>query len=198
MSFTSIGFLVFLIPVLVIFVLVNTRYRWIVLLLASLLFYAYLQAPHLLAALAVVTLTSYLVGKWMTSAIAQRRKLIFFAGVVIDLLVLVSFRYLPVLIPAALLGISATSNPSVSPVIITIGISFFVFQGISYLSDLYLETIDAEPHLGRFALYMAFFPKILQGPIERGGDLLPQLVDGLKFDEGAASQGLRRFAWGSF
>jgi len=77
-------------------------------------------------------------------------------------------------------------------------VSYYVFQAISYLTDLYLEIEKPERHFGYFALYMAFFPKLLQGPIERSGDLLPQLKQPYRFDYENMRAGLLLFAWGLF
>jgi alginate O-acetyltransferase complex protein AlgI len=71
-------------------------------------------------------------------------------------------------------------------------------QAISYLADIYMEIQEPEPHAGRFALYMAFFPKLLQGPIERAENLLPQLKQAYRFDYDNMRSGLLLFAWGLF
>jgi len=199
MSFTSPAFFLFITAVLLVYAFFSRRRRWIVLLVASLAFYASLQAPYLLVALAAVTLVSYLAGRWMGRAAPEQRRPYLVAGSLLNLAILLIFRYLGELIqlfsgarPAA------GAAPADMPVLISVGVSFYAFQGISYLADIYLETIEPEPHLGHFALFMAFFPKILQGPIERGGDLLPQLTGDLTFAESSASAGLRRFGWGLF
>ena len=81
---------------------------------------------------------------------------------------------------------------------ITIGISYFTFQAVSYLTDVYLELEEPEQHAGYLALYLAFFPKLLQGPIERVGDLLPQLKKPTCLDYLAFREGLLLFGWGLF
>jgi alginate O-acetyltransferase complex protein AlgI len=81
---------------------------------------------------------------------------------------------------------------------VTIGVSYYTFQAISYLIDIRLGLLKPEHHLGYYALSLAFFPKLLQGPIERGGDLLPQLQDSKPFDYLAARSGLLLVAWGLF
>src|SRR6266567_2200529 len=82
--------------------------------------------------------------------------------------------------------------------LVTIGVSYYAFQAISYLIDIYLEVQEPERHFGYFALYMAFFPKLLQGPIERAGDLLPQLRQPYEFDYDTMRSGMLTFAWGLF
>ena len=76
--------------------------------------------------------------------------------------------------------------------------SYYVFQAISYLIDIYLEIEKPERHAGYLALYLSFFPKLLQGPIERAGDLLPQIRLRYKFDYDNMRSGLLLFAWGLF
>jgi D-alanyl-lipoteichoic acid acyltransferase DltB (MBOAT superfamily) len=77
-------------------------------------------------------------------------------------------------------------------------VSYFVFQAISYLADVHLETLQPERHLGYFALSLAFFPKLLQGPIERSGDLIPQLKAPWRFSYDDARRGIVLFAVGLF
>jgi D-alanyl-lipoteichoic acid acyltransferase DltB (MBOAT superfamily) len=80
-----------------------------------------------------------------------------------------------------------------------ISISFrTAFQAISYLVHVYLEVQEPETHLGYFGLYMAYFPKLLQGPIERAHDLLPQFRTPYKFNYSNVRSGLLLFAGGLF
>src|ERR1700733_4257563 len=81
---------------------------------------------------------------------------------------------------------------------VTLGVSYYTLQAISYLVDLYLGTAEPERHFGRFALYLGFFPKLLQGPIERSSNLLPQLQVLRGFDYENVRSGLLLFAWGLF
>jgi D-alanyl-lipoteichoic acid acyltransferase DltB (MBOAT superfamily) len=83
-------------------------------------------------------------------------------------------------------------------VLSSIGMSFYTFQALSYSNDIYREIQIPEAHLGRFALYVCFFPKLLQGPIERAGGLLIQLRKPFEFDYENTREGLLRIAWGLF
>ena len=78
------------------------------------------------------------------------------------------------------------------------GVSFYTFQAISYLVDIYLEVLEPETHFGIYTLYLSFFSKLLQGPIERGADLLPQLRKPYSFDYSNTRIGLLMIAWGLF
>jgi D-alanyl-lipoteichoic acid acyltransferase DltB (MBOAT superfamily) len=192
MTFNSLDFLFFVVPVYLLFRAAPKRWRWLVLLGASYAFYASLQAPQLVVALLVVTGVSYGCARGMGSRPeGAGRQRLFWCGCGCCLLVLALARYLP-----ALLG--AAPQQGGQPLAVTIGVSYFSFQAISYLADVYLELVEPEPHLGRHALYLAFFPKLLQGPIERAGVLLPQLKRAYRFEYQGLREGLLLFAWGLF
>ncbi|MFC2474987.1 MAG: MBOAT family protein, partial [Prevotella sp.] len=78
-----------------------------------------------------------------------------------------------------------------------IGISFYTFQALSYLIEIYWEE-EPEDSLPDFTLYMLLFMKFLSGPIERGYDLLPQLKEGKTFNYTGVTRGLKLVAWGCF
>jgi len=82
--------------------------------------------------------------------------------------------------------------------LLPVGISFFTFQAISYCADVYKGKKGPERHLGLFALYLAFFPKLISGPIERGANLLPQLRNPILFDRRLFVSGIQLFFWGVF
>lgn len=81
---------------------------------------------------------------------------------------------------------------------IPIGISFYSFQAVGYLIDVYKQRIRAERNLGDYALFVAFFPQILSGPISRAADLLPQIKRPRRFCPSKAVQGLKWLLWGMF
>lgn len=191
MTTNSFAYLVFVGFVFITFYLVKGKYRWSLLLLASLIFYASQKAPHLLLALALVILVSYYWGLRLKAAKKDRKKQLWLlSGILLNLVFLFLFRYLPAIVSTTP---SLSSNPNWSFLsgLLTVGISFFVLQAISYLIDIYLEVLEPERHLGTFALYLSFFPKLIQGPIERGSDLLPQLHRPYQFDY----QNMRRGLW---
>ncbi|MBQ2658030.1 MAG: MBOAT family protein [Erysipelotrichaceae bacterium] len=79
-----------------------------------------------------------------------------------------------------------------------IGISFYTFQAIGYVLDVFRETTSAEHNLGYYAVFMSFFPQLTSGPIARAGDLLPQIKSYPEFDYKKATYGLKQMAWGYF
>ncbi len=202
MNFNSIEYLLFIPLVFLCLYLSGPRLRWLVLLGASFYFYLTLKHLYLLVALFFVAAISYVCGILLERCGSTRGKgAIFWAGVSANLLVLIAMKYFPFLERNlnAFLGIVSPhlAVPEVRT-LVSIGISYFVFQAVSYLIDIYLEIEKPERHLGYFTLYLAFFPKLLQGPIERAGDLLPQLRSGAKFNQENFRAGLLQFGWGLF
>lgn len=190
MTFNSLSYFFFLPFVFLVFYATRDQSRWIVLLVASYCFYATFKAPQLLIALVFVTVISFACGISLgKTADENRRKRILWLGTISCLLILASIKYLPPLLHA---------DQSFANLLISVGVSYFTFQAISYLADIYLEILEPEQHLGYHALYMAFFPKLLQGPIERAGDLLPQLKNPYEFEYNAVRSGMLLFAWGLF
>lgn len=202
MNFISFQYGVFVLVVFALFVAVPSRFRWAVLLVASFSFYATLAAPYLLVTLAAVTVVSYasgmLIGRCKTESYKKRWM---WAGIAANLSALLGLKYTSFML--ANLELLATtfgaqdSFPA-SEMLASIGVSYYVFQGISYIIDVYYETLEPETHLGVFSLYMSFFPKLLQGPIERGPVLLRQLHDLQVASRDRIADGLRLFLWGVF
>lgn len=195
MTFNSFAYFLFLPVVYLVFYFTADRWRWLVLLLASYGFYASFKVPNLLAVLLGVTAISYYCGLNIAGMQEETgRKRCLWLGSIACVTTLAVLKYLPFLESQtnSIFGL----NSSISKTLITIGVSYFTFQAISYLADIYLEIEEPEPHFGRFALYMAFFPKLLQGPIERAGDLLPQLRKPYEFDYDAMRSGMLLFTWG--
>lgn len=82
--------------------------------------------------------------------------------------------------------------------IFPLGISFFTFQSISYIADIYTKKIALEHNLLHKALFISFFPVISSGPIQRAEKLIPQFKVVRNFDYGNATDGMKLFAWGMF
>jgi alginate O-acetyltransferase complex protein AlgI len=195
MPFNSISYLLFLPTVYLIFHYSPDRWRWIVLLAGSYGFYAALKAPYLLAVLLMVTGVSYACGLRIAAHKITRKRWLWI-GSFTCVAILALLKYLPFLGSQvnSIFGLKSTFSAT----IISIGVSYFTFQAISYLANIYLEIEEPEHHFGHFALYMAFFPKLLQGPIERPGDLLPQLKKPYHFDYDSMRSGIILFTWGLF
>lgn len=179
MTFYSHQFFLFAAGAWAAFWLAPARFRWAILLACSYWFCLCLgwRATALLLA---VSLASYLLGLSIAGVRESRRFSVLSLGIVADVLALVMVKYVRH-------GWVAAA-----------GVSFYVFQSLSYLIDIYLERIPAERHLGRFLLYLAFFPKLMQGPIERAEDLLPQCQAAGRFDRGRMIEGVQLVILGLF
>lgn len=79
-----------------------------------------------------------------------------------------------------------------------VGISFYTFQTLSYTIDIYRGKLEATENLGKFALYVSFFPQLVAGPIERAVHLLPQFDQRVHFDANRVADGIRLMMWGLF
>ena len=202
MLFYSWQFCIFFPVVYLLFYLAADRYRWVPLLAGSVLFYAAFGEPRLLAALAVVTAATYGAGLLLAAVPGGRLRLgILWGGIGANLLVLVWLKYLPFLADNVsrlfLEPLGKEALPALAP-LVSVGVSYYVFQAVSYLSDVYQGITVVERHPGFVALYLCFFPRLLQGPLERAGDLIPQLRAPYHFDYDAARAGLVQFMWGMF
>lgn len=202
MAFNSIEYVIFLPLVYLVYYFTADRIRWFALLAASLLFYSATNAPYLFAVIALVAIVSYSFGIWLDQAANPKRKLyLLWGGIALNCAVLVVMKYLTFLaLNLSVLAGYFSDDVSIRPVeaLVAVGVSYYVFQAISYLCDIYLGLEKPERHFGYFTLYLAFFPKLMQGPIERCGHLLPQLKAKYEFNYDNMRSGLLLFTWGLF
>lgn len=201
MLFNSFGFLAFLAAVVLIFYLLPHRFRGALLLLASYIFYASWR-PEALLLLVAVTLVAY-AGALAMHHWSRWRRPILTAGILIDLGALVVFKYLGFLFDAleralALVPAAGTAALPELRILLPAGLSFYTLSTVSYMIDVYRGTIEPERRLGPFALYVAFFPKIFAGPIERARTFLPQVGRRIPFPADRMAEGLYLFLWGLF
>lgn len=189
--------MLFVPAVLAAYQLMPSKWRWAVLLSASIAFYAALRMPLLLVAWTLVVLTSYWLGRRIfDESNASRRRTYLWAGVAAQVLILGGIKYLR---PLLRLVVPSFEIPAGGmDWFSTLGVSYYTLQAVSYLADIYLGSVEPERHFGRFALYLGFFPKLLQGPIERAGDLLPQLRSLTSFNYENVRSGVLLFCWGLF
>lgn len=199
MEFNSLAFLFFLGFVFLTYWLVPKKYQWVWLLLLS--YYFYLSwRPAYGWIILLTTIVTYIAALGMEKFSSQKKKVLLLS-LVIDVGILFVFKYLNFfdLTVTALFSFFRTDVllPQFK-LLLPLGISFYIFQSLAYLVDVYKSKIPAEKHLGIFALFVLFFPKIVAGPIERGGDLLPQLHKEHRFDVSQTVSGLQLFTLGLF
>ncbi len=193
MPFNSVQFLVFFPVVCAFYALLtakarSTRPAQLLLLAASLYFYACWKAAYLVLILASVTIT-WLSGLGMEK-FPGRKKLVLALSLVLNLAILFFFKYYN--------WLAATASLPLLSIALPVGISFYTFQAIGYSVDVYRGTLRAERDFITYALFVTFFPQLVAGPIERAENLLPQLRLRSSFDYKRITDGLKLMAWGLF
>ena len=207
MSFASLHFAIFLPLVVLAYFYLPGRFKWPLLLAASWYFYASWE-PIFLLLLLYSTVASWVGGSLIAGSDSRRNaKAWLWISVAAVLAPLVLFKYFN-FINAQLAELLALHRPRVFDVtfVLPLGISFFTFQALSYVIDVYRGDVPAERHFGIYALYKAFFPQLVAGPIERATRLLrtmqrlkckPDSIE-FAFDAARVSSGLRLVLWGLF
>ena len=201
MTFNSWQFLIFLPIVVILYFVIPHKFRWLVLLLAS--YYAYMSwNPWLVFLILATTVTSYVSGMLMPKVKKQGvKKLLLWITIIVCLGLLIFFKYFNFLLSSVInfLNLFSMNIHSVAlDIILPIGISFYTFQTLSYVIDVYRGKFEPEKHFGYFALYVSFFPQLVAGPIERPENLLPQLKEQHKLNKEDLLAGFQLLAVGFF
>ena len=201
MLFNSIQFLIFLPLVVLLYYAIPYKYRWVMLLVASYYFYMCWK-PEYLILIIVSTLIDYYVGLKMGQTEKKRDKKIYlFISLVVNLGLLFAFKYFNFFnesFRSLYQVFDITYHVPSLKVLLPVGISFYTFQTLSYSIDVYNGKKVPEKHLGIFALYVAFFPQLVAGPIERSTHLMPQFHEKHDFSYDKTVSGLRLIMWGFF
>lgn len=178
MLFTSLSFLLFFPIVLLLYRILPRRLRWLMLLVASYIFYGSFS-PDLIYLILLTTVISYVCARKLEFAPTKFSRRVYLAiTIVSSLAVLLFFKYFNFIAEnvAEIMQIMGMgSNDFTLDILLPIGISFYTFQTISYVVDVYRGRIKAEKHFGYYALFVSFFPQVIAGPIEKPENLLPQL-----------------------
>ncbi len=198
MLFSSLVFLYSFLPILLLTLLVLPK-TWHngCLLLASLIFYAWGGVSYT-AILVLSIVLNYGFGRWIAASGEKKKaKSILIIGIGLNLIILLFFKYALFFLSQLNFGLKGLGIvPVVLPkIILPLGISFFTFQGISYLVDVYRKTTAVQKRLDRLGLYIALFPQLIAGPIVRYHDLAGQL-GARNLGWGNIGQGLERFIIG--
>lgn len=201
MLFNSITYLLFLPAVGILFFAIPNRFRWAFLLFASYFFYACWRVEFL-SLILVSTLVDYFVSRKMGALQTKsERKPWLMISLIVNLGLLFTFKYMSFLLGSLNDFFSFADWGAQVPVfdiILPVGISFYTFQTLSYTLDVYHGRLKPEKHLGIFALYVAFFPQLVAGPIERAGKLIPQFRAKAEVVYSRISSGLRKILFGLF
>lgn len=196
MLFNSFEFIVFL-PLVFLAFRFAGNLRWFVLLVASYAFYMSWNWQYLFL-IVFSTLVDYFCARGMAGSIRPAgRKAYLFASIASNLSLLFTFKYFD-FFSKSIAHMTGRGEALTLELLLPVGISFYTFQTLSYSIDVYHGRAKVEKHLGRFALFVSFFPQLVAGPIERAPKLLKQLREQLVFDTRNVMPAAKRFLWGLF
>ncbi len=226
MLFTSYEFLAFLAAVFLLYYILPRKTQWVTLLAASYVFYA-LAGVEYLAFIAFTTVSSFAATRLMGRVSAReteylagegaglskderkeykakakkRRFLILCFALLLNFGILAVLKYTAfavVNINSWLHVFGAETQLTIPSLLLPLGISFYTFQTMGYLIDVYRAKAEPEKNIFKLALFVSFFPQLIQGPISRFGDLGAQLTSPHAFERRNFTYGLQRILWGYF
>ena len=201
MLFTSLDYYLFLPIVALVFFLTPVRWRWAWLLVSSYYFYMDWN-PWYIWLIVGSTLIDYTAALQIEQHKSSRHKKGWlWLSIGANLALLFAFKYFNFFsgeVAKVAQGLALDYEAYRLDVLLPVGISFYTFQTMAYTIDVYKGFTKAERHLGRYALYVSFFPQLVAGPIERSRDLLSQFHFDYKFDYQRIVGGLQLILWGLF
>ncbi|OPJ57706.1 MBOAT family O-acyltransferase [Clostridium oryzae] len=201
MAFISLEFLVFFPVVAITYFILPFSLRWIWLLISSYYFYMSWN-PKYAGLIVLSTLITYLCGVLIGKSSNKKVKNVWLIiSLISNLGILFIFKYYNFfrLNSRRILSIFNVSlNIPVFDFLLPVGISFYTFQSLSYVMDVYRGDTKAEKNLGKYALFVSFFPQLTAGPIGKSKELLYQFNEKHYFDYDRVKNGLILMAWGAF
>ncbi|MGA4721437.1 MBOAT family O-acyltransferase [Fictibacillus nanhaiensis] len=177
------------------------RFRWVLLLIASYVFYASLSIQFILL-LFISTAFTYFTGIFIEKQETKKqKKKAMIVGISVLLFFLGWFKYFN-FVNESLRSLATFMGWDYSipyqEIVLPLAISFYTFQAVSYLVDIFYGKQKAERHYGYFSVYFAFFPQLVAGPIERAKKLIPQLKVEQRLNYENLVYGMKRITWGFF
>lgn len=204
MLFNSIDFAIFVPAVFVLYWFVaggNLRAQNVVVLLASYVFYGWWDW-RFLSLIVLSSAVDYAIGRGLARAEQERpRRLLLLTSLTVNLGLFGTFKYFNFFAESfadAFLLLGRTIDPARLDIILPVGISFYTFQTLSYSIDVYNRKLEPAKDALAFFSFVAFFPQLVAGPIERARNLLPQMTRPRSFDYDRGVDGLRQILWGLF
>jgi D-alanyl-lipoteichoic acid acyltransferase DltB (MBOAT superfamily) len=223
MSYNSVEFFGFILSVFVVYFIVPKSIKWVVLLIASYVYYYFAAGLSMMSYLLITTISVFLVGYFMgviDSAVKlkiekivdnenrrdrskslrkkakQRKKLVLIVGIFINIGILAFLKYsgFVILNLNDIFSLNITSLDLLLP----LGLSFYTFQATGYIIDVYRGKVAPDRNIAKFALFVSFFPQIVQGPISRYSDLAKQLYEPHSFYVTRIKYGAQLIMWGMF
>ena len=203
MLFNSLIFVAFFIVVYSAYLMLGRRYKWqnALLLVGSYVFYGYWDW-RFLSLIFISTAVDFVVGgRLFLTDEPRTRKILLALSVACNLTILGFFKYFGFFaesIAAALRLAGLPASQVTLNIVLPVGISFYTFQTMSYTIDIYRRKIGPTDSFLDFALFVAFFPQLVAGPIERAANLLPQIQSPRRISLEAAHAALFLLIWGYF
>lgn len=200
MLFNSVPFMIFLPAAAFLYYVIPQKMQKIYLLAISFFVYACFDI-RAVPFIVIAILSSFTMANIIDKAKGKKRKAALWICIAVNIGLLCFFKYsnfiAKSLVAAANLFGAEVQFGGFSLIAVT-GISFFTFQSVGYVADVYWGKIKAEKNLINYSLFIAFFPHVLAGPISRGADLLPQIEKNHSFDYDKVKKGLQLMAIGFF
>ena len=226
MTLTSLSFYLLVLALLVLYYLVPKRFQWVVLLIGSYAFYAFVCLRYM-GFIVVTTLTTYFGARGMDAMTARmeqtvaahkqdwereerkaykkrcksRRKALMIAILLLNfgiLAVLKYYNFFAESMEALFASVGLTVSLGHIGLLLPLGISFYTFQSMGYVLDVYREKVPAERNVGKLALFVSFFPQIIQGPIGVYDQLAHQLYAEHRYSFDNIRYGAELILWGFF
>jgi D-alanyl-lipoteichoic acid acyltransferase DltB (MBOAT superfamily) len=225
MLFTSYRFVFFILILFIVYYIIPKRFQWVLLLAASYLFYSFAGLKYLIYIVAT-TVTTYLISRRLNliqtvqvlylnehkasmdreerkaykARIKRKQRRLMILCMVFNFGILAVMKYTDFMIMNVngLFRLFHAKQLSLIGFVLPLGISFYTFQTMGYLIDVYREKYPYEKNIAKLALFISFFPQLLQGPISRFDDLSQTLYSEHPFSFKNISFGLQRILWGYF
>ena len=177
MQFNSFEYLLFFPVVVLTLLIIPKKIRSAWLLISSYYFYMAWNPEYALL-IGFSTIITYIGGIYIEKAKTERKKVCLFSVLIANLLILAIFKYTNFMLDALgsvcqIFNINFTNKRF--DLLLPVGISFYTFQALGYIIDVYRQDISAEKNIINYALFVSFFPQLVAGPIERSGNLLKQI-----------------------
>ena len=201
MQFNSVQYIIFLPCIVLLYYIIPHKVRWALLLAGSYYFYMCWRVEYIFLIIGS-TIVDYYCGLQMSKIINKKKKLPYLVvSLVVNLGLLFMFKYYNFALDTAnsiFKHFNIAKDIPHLKVLLPVGISFYTFQTLSYTIEVFQGNAKAERHLGYFALYVAFFPQLVAGPIERFTRLSPQLKMRHYFNYDNLAKGFRLIIYGLF
>ncbi|MDF2986108.1 MAG: putative rane protein involved in D-alanine export [Eubacterium sp.] len=200
MLFNSLDFLIFFPIVTVLYFLLPQKLRWVMLLVASCIFYMFFVPAYILILIFTIII-DYIAGICIERLTGKNKKIFLIISIFSNIGILFFFKYFNFFNDniACIARLLHWNYPIENLwIVLPIGLSFHTFQSLSYVIEVYRGHQKAERHFGIYALYVMFYPQLVAGPIERPQNMLHQFYEYHRFDYKRVTGGLKLMAWGFF